>query len=258
MGGSVGYHSAGAGRDVDERTTPSTIPFTWGATLAGVRQCLPFVPGYFLFGAAVGALAAQKGLTLAEAVLMNALVCAAASQMVALQLWTPDWTWLHVAACAGVAAMVNLRFVLSGASLRPWLAPVPAGFVYPALGVLTDAAWAASIRYHAEGGRDFGFLAGASVFLWLTWIAAGVPGYLLGALVADPRAYGLDLLIVLAFTATLVPILRRTRAYAPFLVSGAVALAASALLPGYWFIVIGALAGACAGAFLPARKERAP
>lgn len=243
---------------MDARQIPASIPFTLAATRAGVRQCLPFVPGYFLFGAAVGALAAQKGLSLGEAVLMNAVVCAAASQMVALQLWTPDWTWLHVAACAGVAAMVNLRFVLSGASLRPWLSPVRAGFVYPVLGVLTDAAWAASVRYHAEGGRDFGFLAGASVFLWLTWIAAGVPGYLLGALVSDPRAYGLDLLIVLAFTATLVPILRRTRAYAPFLVAGAVALAASALLPGYWFIVIGALSGACAGAFWPPRKAGAP
>lgn len=242
---------------MDARQIPASIPFTLAATRAGVRQCLPFVPGYFLFGAAVGALAAQKGLSLGEAVLMNAVVCAAASQMVALQLWTPDWTWLHVAACAGVAAMVNLRFVLSGASLRPWLSPVRAGFVYPVLGVLTDAAWAASVRYHAEGGRDFGFLAGASVFLWLTWIAAGVPGYLLGALVSDPRAYGLDLLIVLAFTATLVPILRRTRAYAPFLTSGAVALLASLILPGYWFIVIGALSGAFAGAFAPQRAAQA-
>ena len=62
---------------------------------------------------------------------------------------------------------------------------------------------------------------------------------------------------MLAFTATLVPILRRTRAYAPFLTSGAVALLASLILPGYWFIVIGALSGAFAGAFAPQRAAQA-
>ena len=225
------------------------IPFTIDGVRTGVRLCLPFVPGYFLFGAAVGALAAQKGLTFAEALLMNAIVCAAASQMVALEMWRADWTWLHVLAVGGVAAMVNLRFVLSGASLRPWLSPVRAGFVYPALGVLTDGAWAASIRYNAAGGRDFGVLAGSSVFLWLTWITAGVPGYLLGALVSNPRAFGLDLLIVFAFTATLVPILKRTRQFMPFAVSGLVALAVSFLTPGYWFVAAGAIAGALAAAF---------
>ena len=113
----------------------SHIPITMAAARQGVRMCLPYVPGYFIMGAAVGAFAAQKGLTFTEAVMMNALVCAASAQTVALQMWTNDWTWFHIAAVAGVALMVNLRFVLSGASLRPWLAPVPAGFVYPVLGV---------------------------------------------------------------------------------------------------------------------------
>ncbi|HEY8580658.1 MAG TPA: AzlC family ABC transporter permease, partial [Beijerinckiaceae bacterium] len=158
------------------------------------------------------------------------------------------WTWLHIAAVAGVAAMVNLRFVLSGASLRPWLAPAPARWVYPALGVLTDGAWAASIRYNAEGGRDFGVVFGSSIFLWLTWIVSGLPGYLVGSLVTDTRAFGLDLIIVLTFTATLVPILARTRDFLPLVVSAVAAVAASVLLPGYWFIVVGALAGAGAAA----------
>ena len=45
------------------------LPFTIDGVRTGVRLCLPFVPGYFLLGAAVGALAAQKGLTFAEALL---------------------------------------------------------------------------------------------------------------------------------------------------------------------------------------------
>jgi predicted branched-subunit amino acid permease len=220
----------------------------------GVRMSLPFVPGFFIMGAAVGAFAAQKGLTFTEALLMNALVCAAAAQMVALQIWTPDWTWVHVLAVAGVAFMVNMRFVLSGASLRPWLAPVPAGFVYPVLGVLTDPAWAASLRYNMEGGRDFGVVAGASIFLWLMWIAASMPGYFVGAMIGDPRAYGLDLLIAFTFAATLTPILRRSGDYLPFVVGAAAGLAASFLLDGFWFIPIGAIAGALVAAIVGPRE----
>jgi predicted branched-subunit amino acid permease len=85
--------------------------------------------------------------------------------------------------------------------------------------------------------------------LWLTWIAAGVPGYWLGALVTNPHAFGLDLLIVFTFTATLVPILKRTRQFMPLAVSGLVAVAVSYLAPGYWFIAAGAIAGALAAAF---------
>ena len=230
-----------------------TIPITWQATRQGVVAALAYVPGYLVFGAAVGTLAAQKGLSLGEAVLMSMFVCAAASQMVALELWTADWTFAHILAIAGVTAMVNARFILSGASLRPWLSPVRAGFVYPVLGVLTDGAWAASIRYHADGGRDFGFFVGATVSLWLVWSLASVPGFLLGALVHDPKAYAFDLIVPLMFTATVTPILARTRKYLAFAVAGGVAFVASLLLPGYWFIVIGALAGACAGAFSPSR-----
>ena len=229
------------------------IPITMAAARQGVRMCLPYVPGYFVMGAAVGAFAAQKGLTFNETVLMNALVCAASSQMVALQLWTNEWTIFHILTVAGVALMVNLRFVLSGASLRPWLAPVPAGFVYPVLGVLTDPAWASSIRYNSEGGRDFGFVAGASFFLWITWVVASTPGYFIGSMISDPRAFGLDLFIAFTFAAILTPILARSRDFLPAVVGAVVGLAASVLLDGYWFIAIGAVSGALAAAIVGPR-----
>jgi predicted branched-subunit amino acid permease len=246
--------STGAREGACGRRMTSHIPITAEGVRLGVRMSLPFVPGYLIMGAAVGAFAAQKGLSFTETIVMNALVCAAAAQLVALELWTEDWTWFHILAVAGGALMVNIRFVLSGASLRPWLAPVPAGFVYPVLGVLTDPAWAASIRYNAEGGRDFGFVAGASIFLWLTWIVASAPGYFIGALIQDPRTFGLDLLIAFTFAATLTPILRRSRDFLPFIIGGAAGLAASFVVAGFWFIPIGAIAGAATAAVVGPRK----
>ncbi len=48
---------------------------------------MPVMPGMIMFGAAFGALAAQKGLSLLEATLMSGLVYAGASQFVALEMW---------------------------------------------------------------------------------------------------------------------------------------------------------------------------
>ena len=45
----------------------------------GARRCGAMVPGTVVFAAAYGTLAAQKGLTLTEAVLMSALVYGGAS-----------------------------------------------------------------------------------------------------------------------------------------------------------------------------------
>jgi predicted branched-subunit amino acid permease len=91
--------------------------------------------------------------------------------------------------------------------------------------------------------------------LWVAWVAATAPGHLLGALVTDPRRYGLDLVMPIFFCAMLVPLWRGARAARPWAVAGAAALLVHGLVPGYAFIVAGALTGAVAGAFLdePAR-----
>ena len=105
-------------------------------------------------------------------------------------------------------------------------------------------------RYRAEGGRDLGVLVGAGVALWAVWTVATVPGYLLGSLVADPRTYGIDLVMPIFFAAMIVPLWRGRRAALPWVVAGVVGLVTAKLADGYLFIIAGSLSGALAGAFL--------
>ena len=58
----------------------------------GVRFVLPVLPGAAVFGAAFGAVAAAKGLSFTEAVLMSAIVFAGASQLVAMEIWSSQFT----------------------------------------------------------------------------------------------------------------------------------------------------------------------
>ncbi|RXT17540.1 MULTISPECIES: AzlC family ABC transporter permease [unclassified Bosea (in: a-proteobacteria)] len=216
----------------------------------GVRRVAVLMPGIVVFSVAFGAAASAKGLSLFEAVLMSALVYAGVSQLVAMELWRPEWSWGAIAGLAVVTATVNARMVLQGASLQPWFARHPKLVNAAHLFFFTDANWLIGTRYHGEGGRDLGVLIGAGLVLWLVWVAATVPGYLLGALVADPRQYGIDLVMPIFFAAMIVPLWRGKRGALPWIIAGVVALITVRLVDGYAFIIVGALSGAVAGAFL--------
>lgn len=218
--------------------------------LLGLRRVSVLMPGVVVFAVAFGAAASAKGLSLLEAVLMSALVYAGVSQLVAMELWRPEWSWGAIAGLAAVTATVNARMVLQGASLQPWFARFPKSVNALHLFFFTDANWLIGTRYHGEGGRDLGVLIGAGLALWLVWVAATVPGYLLGALVSDPRKYGIDLVMPIFFAAMIVPLWRGRRAALPWAVAGVVALLCARLVEGYAFIIVGALSGALAGAFL--------
>jgi predicted branched-subunit amino acid permease len=223
-------------------------PLTFAAAVHGARLCLPLLPGVLVFATAFGAAAVGKGMSFAEAVAVSALVYAGASQMVALELWRETWSLSAVLAVAAVTAVVNARMILMGAAIQPWLAPAPKSRNAIQLFFLTDANWLLGSRYQAEGGRDHGMLLGAGVFLWVFWTLATIPGYLAGALVTDPKRYALDVLMPIFFSAMLVPLWKGARLAVPWAIAGLVALAVQALLPGYLFIVAGALAGLLAGA----------
>jgi 4-azaleucine resistance transporter AzlC len=224
--------------------------WSWAGLIEGARLAMPVMPGMVMFGAAFGALAAQKGLSLLEATLMSALVYAGASQFVALEMWSDIATFTGIAAIGLVTATVNMRFILMTAALRPWFGKLPAWQSYPTLFTVTDPGWLIAMGYHAGGGRDAAILVGGGLAFWLLWIGSAVPGYLIGALVSDHKAFGFDVIMPAFFVVMLVPLWRGARRAIPWAVAGGVALLVAALVPGWWFIIIGSVAGAIAGGFI--------
>lgn len=209
----------------------------------GLMSVVPVMPGMLAFAIAVGATSARKGLSLADTVLMNMTVYAGASQLVALEVWPERITFRAMTALALITAIVNARLLLMGASLQPWLGPLPAWQIYPTLHFLTDPGWLAAMRYRGEGGNDASVLLGGSLALWLGWNSFVVIGFLLGSLIADPRALGLDLVMPIFFAAMLIPLWRGARRGLAWIAAGAVALLVAHLVGGWWFVVAGAVAG---------------
>lgn len=230
---------------------PTRAGFWRGAALS-----LPLAPGVFFFGAAFGTIAAQKGLTFAEAMLMTGLLYAGASQFAALEIWPQHWTPAAMAAIVAVVALVNARLFLMSAAMRPWLGGLPAAFVYPQFLLLSEANYVVGVRYRAAGGEDAGVFLGAAVANWAMWTASAAPGYALGAMIRDPARYGLDLVMPMMFAAMIAPLWKSHRDSRNWAIAGAAALALLYVAPGPWVILGGAAAGMLAAAFLDGEARR--
>jgi len=227
-----------------------SVTLSFQGCVRGAHLCLPGFPGVVALGIVFGTVAAQKGLTFLETIMFNSLVFAGASQFVAMEVYSDPLTMGSLIAMVGVTAAVNMRMLLIGASLRPWLGQVPAYKTYPALYFLTDLNWLISLSEYEKGTRDWGVYLGAGLFTWTAWSLSVVPGYFAGSLISDPKVFGLDVVLPAFFTALLVPLWKGKRQTVSWLVAGAVAAATWALVGGYWSIFTGAIAGAFAGAYL--------
>ncbi|WP_028574439.1 AzlC family ABC transporter permease [Desulfonatronovibrio hydrogenovorans] len=225
------------------------IIFTRQGISNGFNKCIPLGLGVFAYGLVFGVLAVQAGMTLVQAQLMSLLVFAGASQLMALELWSPH---LPILTIVMTTFVVNLRHILMGAAMREWLVRLSPGKTYFSLFFMTDESWALSVREMASGSRDAGFFLGSGLCIYLFWNLATLLGaataYWIDRYLADPSILGLDF----AFTAVFIALLTffwKGKAQIPvWLVAGLVAGIAFVLLPGKWYIIFGGLAGGLTGA----------
>ena len=232
------------------------VIFTRAGILRGARRGVPMLLGIAPFGLVVGVIALGKGLSLAETLVMSAVVFAGASQLLALELWTnpPD-----VLAVAIAAFVVNIRLVPLGAALAFWLDHLRGWRLWGSLFFAVDHSFALSVAEHRAGGRDAGFLLGLGVFTWVGWVASTAAGHLLGAAVALPADHPLFFAATATFVSILVALWRGPRQDVPaWLVGAAVAVGAQALrLPPPVPLLAGALAGATTATLAETRRRRA-
>jgi 4-azaleucine resistance transporter AzlC len=229
----------------DEHLAPA-IHWTTRGFRRGLVATIPVAIGVAAYGLVFGVLSRQVGLTLLEVILMNTLVFAGAAQTAALDLWTYP---LPILAIVVTTLLINMRNLLLGASIRPWVGRYPARRVYPWLHILADEGWALAMSRYARGERDAGFLFGALAMVGIGWVPSVIAGFALGSRIGDPAAIGLDFAFTAIFAAMLIGTWQRRDDLVPWTTAGLSAWLAHLWLPGTWYVVIGALSG-CAVAAL--------
>lgn len=212
---------------------------------AGLIATLPAMLAATPFAFLLGALAADKGLSVLEAGLMSALLFAGSAQFVVLEAWASPAPWLALGA---VACVVNLRHVFMSASMRRHMGGFAPGLRPLALLFLVDETWAFAEARAARGPLTPAYYAGLAALFYVNWVASGVAGAIAGPLIGDPRAYGFDF----AFIAIFIGLILGFRSRPGFAVTvSSSALAATAVhmvWPGPLPVLAGALAGTAAAA----------
>ena len=171
----------------------------------GVRAALPLVPGPFVFGLSFGVLAESAGMGAAAAVAMSATTFAGAAQFAAASVLDSGGT---LAAAIMAAVFLNARYV----ALSVTVASIFPGGRLRRLAesqLIVDESWALSGR---SGRFEWPILAGAGLLLYVLWVGSTALGAIVGDVLEDPNALGLDAAFAALFLALAVPYIRQRRA----------------------------------------------
>lgn len=218
----------------------------------GFRDSIPVLIGIVPYAMIVGVAAVSVGVLAADAVGMSLVVFAGASQLAALELIGRS---APVAVIVLTTFMINLRFAMYSAALAPHVRHLPP-WLRSVIGfVLTDQGFALftlRMREHPDTPRR-AYLLGVLLPFYVVWGGMTAVGAALGAQV--PESWQLDFALPLTFLALLFPALRDRPSVVAAVTGGLVAVALRGL-PFNLGLVVAALAGVGAGAWVEVARER--
>jgi len=214
----------------------------------GASANIPIAASVAAYGSVLGGLASQKGLSWLDLMFMNSAVFAGSAQFVMVDMWSHP---LPVAEMALAVLVINLRYLLIGASLQPLFAGRSLPCKILMMHLVADENWAVTMAEQRRGRATVPFLFGGGVTIFLSWSCGTLAGLLGGGFIAHPEAYALDFAFTAVFTALAVGVWGGKRDLLPWLVAGGLSLLAHHFLPGKWYIVIGGLGGALAAMLGP-------
>ena len=170
----------------------------------GVRAALPLAPSPILFGLSYGVLADATGFGSPAAVVMSATTFAGAAQFAAVSVLDAGGT---VAAAILAAIFLNARYM----AISVTVASIFPGGKFRRLvesQAIVDESWALSGR---RGSFEWPILVGSGLVFYGLWVGSTAAGTLIGGVLGDPNALGLDAAFAALFLALAVPYLRERR-----------------------------------------------
>lgn len=216
----------------------------------GVRLGVPIFLGYMPVGVAFGILSRTLGFSVLAATVCSATAIAGAGQFIALSVMGAGASLVEVLIATTV---VNLRYVLFGSTVSPYLHGLPM-HTHAALAFsLTDETFAVNIADRRAGLSTPASMLGVGAIAWAGWVLGTLVGALGADWIGDPSRFGVDFAMPAMFTALFIALAENRRQVAIGLVAGGLALALP-LLPAVgidmspsWFIVVASMTAAAIG-----------
>lgn len=235
--------------DSKARSNPT---FEYQNVYRGAVANIPLAISGMTYGGVLGVLSAQKGVTWAEMSAMNILMFAGSAQFVMVDMWQAP---LSVVAVSIAVFIVNLRYLLIGASLQPVFAGHSIYRKALFMHLVADENWAVTIAQHRRSGVDPLFLFGGGLLLICAWSLGTLSGNILGSFISHPEKYALDFAFTAVFAALTLSLWRGKGDIVPWAAAMVLALISEKIFPGKWYIVVGGIGGGLVSAFIDYKRK---
>lgn len=210
----------------------------------GIRLGFPIFLGYVPVGAAFGILARSWGFSATQAVVCSGTALAGAGQFIGLSLMKAG---ADVASVLIATTVVNLRYVLFGATLSPHVRSAPllgqAALAY----TVTDETFAVNMNDARQGNAEPWSIAGVGAISWTGWVTGTLLGALGAGLIGDPYRFGVEFAMPAMFTALLVAQAEDKRHVVIGVIAAVLTVACALVLPGKWYIIAASMSAATIG-----------
>lgn len=223
--------------------------------ILGVKKTIPLIIGVLPFGLSYGIVASQSGLSLVEITFMSMFVFAGASQFMAITMLKQGLAFSFIIFST---LLINLRHLLMGLSLSPYLNKQKPIWLYLLSFGMVDESYATTINHYQSSGLKQGnpyFMLGAGTGMYLSWVISSFVGGILGHAIKDPLSWGLDFAMPATFLCILIPQIKSWRMFSVIVTSGVTAVAANILIPGKWYIIIATVTATIVGTSLEIKAE---
>lgn len=196
-----------------------------GESRRAIRQALGVALATSAYGISFGALAVASGLDIWQTCVLSLLMFTGGSQFAFVGVIGAGGLAAAPAAIAS-ASLLGVRNVAYGMRMSPVIGP---GFWRRAAAAqfTIDESTAVSLAQTTQHARTLGFWV-TGIGIYVGWNLSTLAGALLGDVLGDPKAYGLDAAAAAAFLALLWPRLKHRQ---PIAVGIAAAVVATILTP---------------------------
>ncbi|MGV3032865.1 AzlC family ABC transporter permease [Staphylococcus chromogenes] len=217
----------------------------------GIKDCIPTLLGYAGIGFSFGIVGVASGFGVLEIALLSILVYAGAAQFIIIALMavhTPVWIIVLT------ALVVNSRMFLLSMTLAPSFKTGPLWHRVGMGTFLTDETFCIAIDPHSQVvflGRQL--IHGIHLTACLFWILICILGALLGDILHNPEALGLDYAIIAMFIFLMLSQFEgvtKTKLRIYLYLVGIVTvmmLLLSVVMPSYIAILLSSMLAACVG-----------
>jgi 4-azaleucine resistance transporter AzlC len=189
-----------------------------------MRAALPLAPSPILFGLTLGVLADTTNFGRAAIVVMSATTFAGAAQFASVSVLDAGGT---IVAASLAAIFLNARYVAISMTVASIFPGGKARRLVESQAIV-DESWALSGR---RGRFEWPILVGSGLVFYVLWVGSTAAGTLVGGVLDDPNALGLDAAFAALFLALAVPYLRNRRGLQAAALAAVITLALTPVAP---------------------------